>query len=206
MAAGWGVDLAAAFAGLQALYDEVDARNARNTAGLDLPCHRGCSMCCHQSVFITPLEFLYVWDYAQRHLDAELRAQVVAAGRALYRQHRAQIEALEAPVPEGARDHFAIAKKIAFSCPWLDAQGACRVYPARELLARLFGSSFNDQNGVYGCHLVDAHLGGKQVTLMRARPTARRLLDLPLTAKRQVYPYYFETFFGEGGKDEDSSA
>jgi hypothetical protein len=40
------------------------------------------------------------------------------------------------------------------------------------------------------------HVGDQTVTLLRARPTWRRLLDLPLTHKRQVYPYYIHLLFG----------
>jgi hypothetical protein len=63
-------------------------------------------------------------------------------------------------------------------------------------LARLFGCTFNDAGGLYACHLVADHVGDQTVTLLRARPTWRRLLDLPLTHKRQVYPYYIHLLFG----------
>lgn len=191
------IDLRAAFSQLRALYDEVDARNVRNTQNLALPCHRGCDMCCHESVFLTPLEFFYAWDWAQRHLPADVRHQIILAGLRLYHQHAALIDAMEAKPPEGASDHFALARQIRFTCPFLGSDGACQIYPARELLARLFGCSFNDDQGIYGCHLVAAHLADKTVTLMPARPTARRLETLPLTFKRQVYPYYFHLFFGQ---------
>ena len=200
VAASWGIDLPAAFAALAALYEDVDARNATNTNGLDLPCHRGCDMCCHESVFLTLLEFCYVWNYVQEHFTDEERNHVIAEGLRLYGENRALIDLLDQPPPAGERDHFAIAKKIRFTCPMLGADGACRVYPARELLARLFGCSFNDTSGVYGCHLVAAHLAGKTVRLLPARGTARRLHDLPLTDKRQVYPYYFHLLFGEGAR------
>ena len=38
---------------------------------------------------------------------------------------------------------------------------------------------------------------GKTVTLLRVRPTARRLSDLPMTHKRQVYPFYIHALYGE---------
>ena len=194
--AEWGVELQAAIDQLLALYAEVDGRNAANTQNLNLPCHRGCDMCCHESVFLTPLEFFCVWDWAQRNLTEEVRDSVIDEGLRLYGLNRARIEALEEPPPEGERDHFSIAKDIRFTCPLLGQQGECRVYPVRELLARLFGCSFNDELGVYGCHLVAAHLAGKTVTLLPSRSTARRIHNLPLTGKRQVYPYYFNLLFG----------
>ncbi len=201
VAASWGVDLPAAFAALATLYDEVDARNADNTRGLDLPCHRGCDMCCHESVFLTLLEFCYVWNYVQIHFTDDARNHVINEGLRLYEENRPLIDALDRPPPPGEPDHFSIAKKIRFTCPLLGADGACRVYPVRELLARLFGCSFNDTSGVYGCHLVAAHLADKTVRLLPARGTARRLRDLPLTDKRQVYPYYFNLLFAQEARE-----
>jgi hypothetical protein len=192
-----GFDLTQAFADLAEIYRDVDARNAANTKGLDLPCHRGCDMCCHESVFLTPLEFFYVWDWAQQNLTAEVLEEVVRRGLFLYDENRERILALEAPPPAGEGDHFSIAKDLKFTCPLLGPDGACRVYPVRELLARLFGCSFNDASGVYGCHLVAKHLAGKTVTLLPARATARRLHALPLTHKRQVYPYYIHMLYGQ---------
>lgn len=198
MAAALGVDLPEAFVKLEGLYAAVDARNAKNTAGLDLPCHRGCSMCCHESVFLTGLEFFYAWNYVQTHLSDQERDGIVRAGLMLYSRFAEQIVALDGPVPPGERDHFSIAKTIRFACPMLSDLGACRIYPSRELLARLFGCSFNDEGGVYGCHLVAAHLANKTVTLARARPSARLLNELPLTEKRQVYPYWIHLLYRQG--------
>lgn len=196
MAQAEGVDLPAALGQLHAIYADVDARNAKNTRDLDLPCHRGCDMCCHESVFLTPLEFYAVWTYVQDTYDDATRSAMVQEGLRLFGQFRPLIEALEQPPPAGERDHFSIAQQIKFTCPFLGSAGECRVYPARELLARLFGCSFNDELGIYGCHLVAKHLAGKSVTLLPARGTARRLHDLPLTHKRQVYPYYLHALYG----------
>lgn len=198
MATAVGVDLAAARAALLALYADIDERNARNTAGLELPCHRGCDACCHESVFLTPLEFLVAWEWAQEHLDDATRDAIVDAGLALHERERHRITAFEAPPPDGARDHLAIARELRFRCPFLGDGGACRIYPVRELYARLFGCSFNDEGGVYGCELVGAHLGGKTVTLVGVRRAVERLAALPLTGKRQVYPYYLHLLYGSG--------
>jgi len=198
LVAGSGGDWPPIAAAIDALYADIDARTARNTAGLELPCRSGCDACCHESVFLTPAEFLYAWDWVQRNLDTDVRDGIVAAGLALYREHRDVIEAFEAPPPAGARDHFALARTLCFRCPFLGAAGECRVHPARELYARLFGVSFNDEGGVYGCEQVGAHLGGKTVTLVSATRAAARLSQLPLTGKRQVYPFYFGALFGSG--------
>lgn len=194
-----GAELRPALQALDALYAEVDQRIAHTTGHLALPCHRGCDMCCHESVFLTPLEFLGAWDYVQRELPNSARQNIVRRGLALYAQHRDLIEAFNGPPPPGEPDHLRIAQRLKFTCPLLGADGACSVYPRRELYARLFGCSFNDAGGIYGCHLVGAHLAGKQVTLLPARSTARRLSDLPLTELRQVYPFYIHALYSEHG-------
>lgn len=198
MAREAGVDLQAALGDLRALYADVDARNQALTHTLDLPCHRGCSMCCHESVFLTPLEFFGVWHHVQTELGDADRQNIIERGLNLYHRHREAIVALDGPLPAGAADHFEVAQKLRFACPMLSAEGACRVYPARELLARLFGCSFNDAGGLYACSIVAEHVGDREVTLLQARPNWRRLLDLPLTHKRQVYPYYIHLLFGGG--------
>lgn len=193
MARAVGVDLDAAFSELAALYAFVDEKNAANTATLDLPCHRGCSMCCTESVFMTPLEFFYAWDYLQRTATNERLTAIVTRGLDLYDEHHVVIDALDG---ERTDEHDALAASLKFVCPLLGDDGACEVYPQRELVARLFGSSFNEDGGVYGCHLVGAHLANKSVTLLRARPIAKGLDALPLTFKRQVYPYYIHWMYG----------
>ena len=190
-----GIDLTAAFSDLAAVYTDVDARNQKNTRDLDLPCRRGCSDCCHESVFLTPLEFLYVWRYVQETLSEDERDAIIDEALALYAAHQKPIDGFLEPPPEGEGDHFAIARGLRFTCPFLDGEGACRVYPARELYARLFGASFNKQGGIYGCALVGESLGGRTVTLLAAEPQARRLAELPLTHMRQVYPWFFTWLF-----------
>ncbi|MBC7792702.1 MAG: hypothetical protein H7Z43_03255 [Clostridia bacterium] len=194
MARSVNVDIDEAFVELSELYAFVDTKNAENTGNLDLPCHRGCSACCKESVFMTPLEFLYAWDYVQRELDDAQRESIVREGLRLYAVHQLLIEDLEG---EHTPEHDVIAAQLKFVCPLLSAGGACLVYPQRELFARLFGSTFNSSGGVYGCGLVGSHLAGKEVTLLRASAMADRLRALPLTFKRQVYPYYIHWLYGE---------
>jgi len=186
-----GVELAPALDALRAIYAGVDERIAESTRDLDLPCRRGCSDCCHESVFLTPLEFFGAWDHVQRTVDDETRARIVARGLSIYERERERIDAFLAPPPDGARDHFSIAKDLRFTCPLLDDDGACRAYPMREMLARVFGCTWNDDDGgLYACHLVGAHLKDQIVTLGRARQTTRVIHALPMTGMRQVYPWY----------------
>jgi len=191
------INLESAFESLKVLYDEVDRRNERNTRDLNLPCSQGCSSCCEESVFLTPLEFLYAWDFLQKNVEDSQLDDIIDKGLALYQEHRDLIDAFEKPPPHGEKDHVSIHLQLRFRCPLLSAQGTCRVYPAREILGRLFGSSFNSEGGVYGCHLVGAHLGGQNVTLIRARPMAQRIHNLPLSDKQQVYPFYIHQLYGK---------
>lgn len=193
-----GVDLEAAFAELAAFYEEVDARNRKNTQGVDLPCQAGCAECCHESVFLTPLEFFYLWRHAEETLSAPERRAIIDVGQAIYTAQRERIDAL-LPGRGTLRDVdevAALARDIRFTCPFLSTDdGMCRVYSHRELFARLFGCSFNDDGGIYGCHLVGNALADQTLTLLSARNTGRALHALPLCGMRQVFPFYLSVFF-----------
>lgn len=191
-----GVDLEKALEGLRELYADIDQRNSQNTRDLNLPCHSGCDACCHESVFLTPLEFYGAWDWVQKNVPENERTLMIERGLEIYADNETTIVELNQPVKPGEPSHGALAKTLKFRCPLLGTDGRCGVYPMRELLARLFGCSFNSAGGVYGCHLVGSHLAGKLVTLLPADTTAKRILDLPFTHKRQVYPYYIHQLYG----------
>lgn len=190
-----------AFTALTKLYRALDDRLAVTTKHLSLPCYEPrdgcstCSRCCHECVFLTPLEWFYVVDYAQTHLAPDAYEAMIREGLALYTQHRTLIDRFDEPPPEGQRDHFQIAKELKFRCPLLGANG-CSIYPAREALGRLFGQSFNKDGGIYGCVLSGAFFGNAEHTLVRAEAWAKQLEALPLTHKRQVYPWYFQLTYG----------
>ena len=191
-----GVDLENALEQLRELYADVDRRNAANTRDLNLPCQSGCDACCHESVFLTPLEFYGAWDWVQKNVDESRRTRMIQDGLKIYAENAELIQRLNEPPQPGGPSHDELAKGLKFRCPLLELDGRCGVYPMRELLARLFGCSFNSAGGVYGCHLVGSHLAGKLVTLLPAEGTARRISDLPFTHKRQVYPYYIHQLYG----------
>jgi Fe-S-cluster containining protein len=191
-----GVDLADAYEGLWGLYLEVERRNRTHTAELELPCQNGCDACCCESVFLTRLELFFVWDWVQEHYSDRERSEMVRRGLGIFEANRELILALDEPPPAGERDHFSIARALRFRCPLLGDDGACLVYPVRELYARLFGSSFSGDGAVYGCHRVGEALAGKEVTLLRVDRVAEQLDGLPLTGKRQVYPYYIHQLYG----------
>ncbi|MCK6511608.1 hypothetical protein L6R29_16755 [Myxococcota bacterium] len=181
--------LRSSFSEIEALYRSVDGVLSAVSNGLDLPCHRGCSACCRQSVFLTPIEFLYGWHWAQTHLEEETLEEIVGRGIALYHEHKALIGSLE-EASHQKRDAFEIARGLRFDCPYLGGDGACRIYPARELLGRLFGCSFLSEGALYACSLVEAHLQGRSLPFPRAPQMAQMLRTLPLSSRRQVYPYY----------------
>ncbi|MBN1960309.1 MAG: hypothetical protein JW841_05135 [Deltaproteobacteria bacterium] len=191
-----GVDFITERQALLALYADIDARNLRNTSNLNLPCQAGCDACCHECVFLTPLEFMVMWDWAQSHLNPKQRDSIISEALNLYEHHRPVILAFDAPPPGNTIDHTLIARELHFRCPLLDSKGNCLVYIVRELYARLFGCSFYESGGVYGCQKVGKHLADKVVTLVSVERARARLANLPLTGKRQVIPYYFQMFFG----------
>lgn len=188
------VDLDAALDKLREYYAFIDAKNAANTKDLDLPCARGCSDCCHESVFLTPLEFFGLWDYVQQNASDEERTSLINDGLALYEENAELIESFMSPA-ESPEELETRARKLQFRCPYLDGEGACGVYPMRELLGRVFGCSFNDERGIYGCHLSGEYFGDKTVTLLRASSVARKLNDLPLTYMKQVHPWYIHWLY-----------
>ena len=189
--------LARALDALQSVYAALDQRLAATTHALSaLPCrghndsHGHCSICCHESVFLTPLEWFFAVDYMQRSFSREELTETILAAHKIYAEQKARIDALSAPPPTGEADHFSIARELRFTCPLLRPHG-CSIYPARELLGRLFGQSFNQQGGIYGCGLSGAFFGDRLATLVSMPAWTQQLGVLPLTHYRQVYPYWF---------------
>lgn len=172
-----GDDLDQALAQLTALYTALDQRLAKTTASLELPCGPGCSDCCKQGVFLTPLEFFAIWDFAQNRLPKKQLGQIVESSLNIHREQQDKTHA----------DPFA--------CPLLADDGTCRVYPVRELSSRLFGCTFNENSGVYGCQMVGEKLADKTLTLVQARPVFQQLQQLPLTFMSQQIPYYVALFY-----------
>ena len=192
-----GFELQDAFQDLASLYRDVDAALSRTTSSLNLPCKAGCDACCHQSVFLTPLEFLAAWDWLQSEVSDDELSQVVSNALRIFRLHQGVISTLDEPPPDGELDHFSLVETLAFRCPLLSADGRCLVHPARELYARLFGGSWERQPGaLYACHIVSEHLAGRELALLVSQDWARRLDQLPLTHRRTVYPAYIAEIYG----------
>jgi hypothetical protein len=151
-------------------------------------------------VFLTPLEWFGVVDHMQTHFSPEELTARAEKAIALYHRHRTIIDGFMEPPPPGDKDHFASAQHLKFTCPLLGPDG-CTVYDAREILGRVFGQSFNDDGGIYGCELSGKFFGDAEHTLVRATAWAKRIQSLPLTGYRQVYPWYFAKTYDTSPSD-----
>ena len=189
--------LQSGFTALAQLYRELDQALQRTTETLDLPCKAGCDACCHQSVFLTPLEFLAAWDWLQSEVSQSELSAIVTKAIRIYRLNQAVINRLDLPAPDGQSDHFSLVEGLAFRCPLLAEDGRCMVHPARELYARLFGGSWERRPGaLYACHIVSEHLADKELSLLVSKDWAQKLNALPLTHRRTVYPAYIAELYG----------
>ncbi len=192
------VNLAQAIDSLYDLYGELDAHMATIKAKYpQIPCAAGCSSCCHEAVFVTPLEFWAIIFYLQEHNLIDLLEKALKISSEIYKEHREVIEAFNAPPPPGEKDHFTLAKDLHYVCPFLQA-GQCAIYPARSLIARLFGLSFERPGVVYGCRQIEKALAASQqeVSLPSCHFWLKRLKTLPYTSGRQVIPYYMVRLYG----------
>lgn len=183
---------------LRALYAAVDRELAERARGLALPCKPGCDACCHESVFVSAPELLYVFAELLATRSLEARRAILAEMNALAERYADELELLET-IPAGPeRDE--VAARVKFRCPLLGADGACTVYAARELNARSFGQSWDGASGAaYGCELTRARLRvlppDAGPSLLDAREARRRLAaSLPGTERVQVYPWWFARF------------
>lgn len=201
-----GMVLADAFSALSDLYRRVDEHAARLAEPLELPCGPGCSACCRQSVFVTPLEALYLLDHLQESVAPKDVHSVVLKAVTIVEREHPRIMSFGHPTCPGGRepgaedrapgiappDRVSSSLGLRFDCPLLDATGKCIVYPARELRARLFAVSVLRSRGdeYYACPALGRHLDGREVRLMDAE-TVQSILHLhPLTDGEQVLPYY----------------
>jgi Fe-S-cluster containining protein len=174
---------------LHIFYNDLDQRAETLRRALTLPCGPGCGACCHEAVFITPLEWWGMVDYLQAHARWDLVQCAIERAAAIYHSQRAPLDALRAPPPADAADHWEIARDLHFPCPFLDDE-RCTVYPRRSLAARLFGISFWKPGEIYGCPVVESALANKEVRLLNAPAVIGRFSALPLTHGRMVIPYY----------------
>ncbi len=190
-------NLAEAIETLLALYSELDGHLTAIRAKYPIPCAAGCAACCHEAVFLTPLEFWAIIYFIQKEGRFTLLKSALEAAKLIYKEHAELIEAFNAPPPSGEKDHFSLAKDLHYVCPFL-REGTCSIYPARSLIARLFGLSFERPGVVYGCQKVEKILAAsrRDITLASCDYWINRLKKLPYTEGRQVLPYYMVRLFG----------
>jgi Fe-S-cluster containining protein len=126
-----GKDAAKLKAAITALYEAIDGlldaflqRSAGE--GRAAACRKGCAWCCHQAVFATTHEFLYLGEhvhgsFSQARQDEFLRRASEKTGKTLNKEHAELLLIREA-------------------CPFLE-KGACAVYEARPMACRIYLSS-----------------------------------------------------------------
>lgn len=178
---------------LRGFYADVDRRLAAASEGLQLPCRRGCSACCHEAVFLSALEFLAVAEVVLGW-PSERRAEVLRQMEALAATFADELEMLE-ELPAGPeRDE--VAERIAFRCPLLDEAEACTVHGVRELNGRSFGQSFDQLRGhPFGCELTHQRLRVLgQPELPDPRALRKELAAFPGAGPVRVYPWWFSRY------------
>lgn len=187
--------LAQAITKLNEVYQALEPRLEDLQKKHSLPCHAGCSQCCHQAVFITPLEWWFMVNHIQQTKSQAYLQFVIERAETIYRDHRETIEGFLKAPNSNEYDHWDSAKQLSFQCPFLQ-DDHCGIYPARSLNARLFGCSFQSPGVVYACGLVEQALAQQTVNLLYAPKWNNRLAELPLTDARQVIPYYIMVSYG----------
>ncbi|HTS88075.1 MAG TPA: YkgJ family cysteine cluster protein [Gemmatimonadales bacterium] len=116
--------------------------NARAQHPGVIPCHKGCSACCHGPFDITVADGLLLREAIGALPEAE-RATVRQRGLALLARIRRLAPDWRAPWDLQALEEHrfdAISEELAAEpCPLLDDEGACRVYAHRPLVCRMMG-------------------------------------------------------------------
>ncbi len=184
---------------LQDFYLEVDQQLLQSTQGLMLPCKAGCDACCHESVFVSTPEFLYVANYLLSEVSLVQRQEICTQMSALAKQFEDEIEQLSYFPAGPERDE--VAERVKFRCPLLLSEGRCGIYAARELNGRSFGNTwYGAKDQAYGCELTHQRLkivGQKQVQerLLDSQQLRRKLVEtVPGTEIVQIYPYWFSKY------------
>lgn len=113
------------------LYHQVDELlgsflDRTTSDGTPADCKMGCAWCCYQEVFAVTHEFLYLQDYALKHLTETQRVGI------LERSRKKVMLTLNLPVEEQL--------KVRAACPFLE-EGSCMVYEARPMGCRIYLSS-----------------------------------------------------------------
>jgi hypothetical protein len=182
---------------MHALYLDIDRAVAAKSAGHELPCKSGCDACCHEAVFLSAPEFLFVAAHLLKSRDAGELEALLLEMRSLAARFEDELELLETLTPGAERDE--VAARVKFRCPLL-SDGRCTVYPARELNARTFGLTWDALRAhPFGCELTHGRLRVLPPeigpSLFDAREARRRLVAaVPGTERVHVYPWWFARY------------
>ena len=146
-----------------ALLAEIDTwqAGARTKHPGVIPCHAGCSACCHGPFDISVADALLVRD-GVRSLAPTDRAEIRHRARAQIGRMREAEPGLAPPWDLGAlgeRRFDALSEALAREpCPALDTAGRCRIYEHRPMICRLMGLGVRTVTGQVienGCPIQD---------------------------------------------------
>ena len=124
-----------------ALSERIVGLAVRREAQADnaVSCRKGCGVCCRQLVPVSPPEAWIIADVLGAW-PAPRRAAVLERFEAItrvlheggYRERLLQAKLTDEEVRDLGRDYFNLGQ----SCPFLDDQGACSIYPCRPSICR----------------------------------------------------------------------
>jgi Fe-S-cluster containining protein len=146
-----------------ALLAEIDSwqAGARTKHPGVIPCHAGCSACCHGPFDISVADALLVRD-GVRSLAPSDRAEIRHQAWAQIGRMREAEPGLAPPWDVailGERRFDALSEALAREpCPALDAAGRCRIYEHRPMICRLMGLGVRTVTGQVienGCPIQD---------------------------------------------------
>jgi len=113
------------------LYEQTDLltdsfiRRCR-AEGKRVDCHRGCSWCCHQAIFVSAGEILFLENYLLKHTDGQTVREVTGKTREKSRLT--------------SKMNIREVLRHSSPCPLLQ-ENCCVVYPVRPLACRIYLSS-----------------------------------------------------------------
>lgn len=106
---------------IDGLVDALSSEAKRQNMPVD--CKKGCSWCCHQPVFTTSHEVLFIWEFMQLNIKQEDQKVILQNAFNNY-QKRGRMD-----------DKELLSSKM--PCPLL-VNGSCSIYPARPVACRIY--------------------------------------------------------------------
>jgi Fe-S-cluster containining protein len=135
---------------LKLIYDKTDALFRHISSQVSLPCTMGCDLCCNETVFLSELEWWAIAAYIKTNNLYNLLTRSFKRAENIYSAYKPIIDSLDT-IPDDPTDAtWQSMKKMNYRCPFLE-DGACQVYPQRELMGRIYGAGFIQPKRLYGC-------------------------------------------------------